>query len=170
MRMRRRSKAVEGWVRFPVDDPRYKNSGEGGMFVRLVVAPHRKDTPICCGGYSHVFYDESHIGDDDRPDPRGYSAPTMVLVKKEIANRERWDKVNFPGMFDEDAAWGKYLSVPYLAVVHMGSTGWSGWDERAGKYWRCRRSDLTREGLRIYDAMRSRWPNSRVTLQTWLDT
>ena len=37
MPMRRREKQVTGYVRFPVDDPAWKFSAEGGMFVRAMV-------------------------------------------------------------------------------------------------------------------------------------
>lgn len=40
--MQRRSNATSGWVRFPVDDPAWKSSGEGGMLVKLVVCDNRE--------------------------------------------------------------------------------------------------------------------------------
>lgn len=50
--MKRHSSKVRGFVKFPVDDPEYQNSGEGGMLVRLAVLEKgRYGWPLCCGGF-----------------------------------------------------------------------------------------------------------------------
>lgn len=51
--MRRRTSAVSGWVNFPIEDPAWKCSKEGGMVVKLVVCDTREfddQFGVCCGG------------------------------------------------------------------------------------------------------------------------
>lgn len=52
----RRSDHIEGVVNFPVHSKKYRNSNEGGMFVRLVVFADEDDI-VCCGGTNHALYD-----------------------------------------------------------------------------------------------------------------
>lgn len=57
---------MTGAVRFPVDDPEYENTSEGGMFVRAMVAEpgpgdperSRKAWMECSGGTAQVLRDE----------------------------------------------------------------------------------------------------------------
>lgn len=69
--MQRRSNAVSGWVNFPVNDPAWKNTHEGGMVVKLVVCDNRENDQfgMCCGAYVVDHLCESFIADDRRPCP-----------------------------------------------------------------------------------------------------
>ena len=82
--------ARSGLVNFPTWDPRFKHTGEGGMFVRLVVLPNRDaDFMVCSGGEIRFFADGVLVGDDltafpskpDRPDGvrRGVSGGAVWL-------------------------------------------------------------------------------------------
>jgi hypothetical protein len=135
---------IHGLVRFPVEDPKWQNTREGGMFVRLVVVPPKGlDYPICSGGLQHIFYDKD-------PDES---------TKRQFPNREN---------VEMDPSW-RYLSIGYIAVLYLGSTGWSGADAN-GDYWQCQRKDLTLDGRNLMDLMMVLHPKCRVELQTWLDT
>lgn len=139
--MNRRSNQVRGFVKFPVQDQRFTNTGEGGMFVRLVVVDPAKgkdeDWMVCCGGYQCVTRDEC------------------------VCDEEA-DKFHFP---DQDPS-----SISYLNITTLGSTGWSGWDKAKECYWRCSYEDLTEEGKRLYDLIKSLYQGCDLYLQTWLDT
>lgn len=64
-----------------------------------------------------------------------------------------------------------YLSVPYAAVILLGSTGWSGYSEQAGAYWIATYAEgLTDEGRRLYDDLAALYPAHQIRLTTWLDT
>lgn len=149
----RRSKQVCGFVDFPIDDPAYKNSGEGGMFVRLVVDdPDNDPWVVCCGGYCSFDYDENYTGDD----------------------RESTESYHFPSLNDPESSWedrNHYRSVAYLCVVNLGSTGWSGWNEEKGEYFLCRYENLTAEGKELYNMIKKLYEGKgTLYLQTWLDT
>lgn len=151
---RRNPNAVSGYVNFPTD--KYENSGEGGVFVRLVVEPiyhkdgkeFRRDFMLrrgfmqCCGGTQSIAFDECYIGDD-------------------LGN---YDNYHFPRV-DEYKSPDQYNSIPYLCAMTLGSTGWS------SGYWICTYDDLTDEGKSLYDRIKTLYGDcGRLILQTWLDT
>lgn len=149
----RRSNQVRGFVDFPINDPAYKNSNEGGMFVRLVVDdPNNDPWTICCGGYCGFDYDEEYMG-DDLGNPEVYHFPSLH------------DAANLPQEFNH------YGSVAYLCVINLGSTGWSGWNEEKGEHFLCRYENLTAEGKELYDMIKKLYEGKgTLYLQTWLDT
>lgn len=140
--MDRRSKTTNGFVNFPVNDPQWSNSGEGGMYITLVVEDSR-DWMICCGGNVHILRDE-------------------ILLKEEEHH------FCYKAMSEYDRTY-EQLSIRYLAAIILGSTGWSGWNEGDG-YWRCKKEDLTEEGKQLYNSMGKLYPNCKIHLLTWLDT
>lgn len=165
-RSRQRTHEVVGFVNFPVHLP---NSGEGGMFVRLVVID-REDFndrwPPCCGGYISFHMDESYVGDDsDQVEPELSDIPKDCTAEylypfPDLTNPE----LKGP---DEHL---KYMSISYLAVINMGATGWShDWAE-TGKPWLCTYNDLTADGKALYDQIQKLYPGLELRLQTWLDT
>src|SRR3990167_9587314 len=171
--MNRRSVDIQGYVKFPLDLP---NSNEGGMFVRLVVVEEKHRTwMVCCGGDQQILMDECLCGDDVHPDPitsELSDVPSQEQIEawlEESHKKPAWD-FHFPHYRDEDAArtiicWReKYLSTPYLAVLTLGSTGWSG-------TWKCTYDDLTDKGKALYDQVKALYGDQcQLYLQTWLDT
>ena len=152
----RRSKEVRGFVNFPVDDPAYTNTGEGGMFVRLVVAPidvperpedeelgdymeraRAVDWMVCCGGHQFVLYDESFIGDDVHPEPPPWPASFEGLSREEIEAILHQDqnppaeKFHFPWLEDRNkpAEEGKFREDPYASGAYLCiiTLGSTGW-------------------------------------------
>ena len=163
MPMRRREKHITGAVKFPVDDPRFENTKEGGMFVRAMVTEpnprcdynrHNETCWMeCCGGTHQVQRDETLLGGVE-------------------LERKLW-----PRLFDAngdprgtESHEQDYLSVPCLAVINLGSTGWSGWVKANKKYWVCTEEDLTGAGRRILENLRDLYPGREIHLTTWLDT
>jgi len=145
----RRGKPSEdtGHVVFPHDDPRYSNTGEGGLFVRLVVKEAKEYDERwvnCCGGTHQIQMDEILLGGSARDFP----------------SQRR------TGIDDHD----RYLSVPCLATLTIGSTGWSGYHEAIGTYWMCHFEDLTEDGRALYNLIGKLYPGHKIELQTWLDT
>lgn len=154
IKMNRRTKKMSGYVNFPVYDSKWEFTGEGGMFVRVVVedlgAQDNGDNDFmqCCGGKCVVVIDESFIGTDEE---RAYHFP----------------RLDDPSYSDDES---RYISIPYLAALTIGSTGWSGWDEAAGEYWRCTQKDLTPKGRELLKNLRNLYKGCRIHIQTWLDT
>ena len=158
-------------VKFPVGDERYRNTHEGGMFVTLAVYE--------TGG-------------------PGLGEPFAVIVEGEVRVAEVWkgpdDQKDYYGLFLESGLYGspdpkrrsllsgdvpafaqddfEPTSLPLVAAVTLGRTNWSGWYSDAGdsRYWHCRWTDLTQEGLRLVKALRDMYPEAVIALQTWLDT
>lgn len=180
--MDRRSKSVRGYVNFPVDNPEYKNSGEGGMYVQLVVSDAQKDFDkrwmICSGSNALITMAESLIGDDVHLEPKIDYVNTPLDKWREL-ELQGAENFHFPRIEKEEetsnkAAWGfmgRYLSCEYLAVVNLGSTGWSGWRVDNSGHWKCTYQDLTPEGQALYDQIKELYQGfGDLYLITWLDT
>lgn len=164
--MNRRSNKQVGFVNFPIDSPEYKNTGEGGMFVSLVVddAENFDDRWIlCCGGYCQRVYDESYIG-DDADNPEDFHYPDIKSDKDFYVN----------GKFDELAYENKYRSAAYLFCATIGSTGWSGYNHNKGEhgeYFKCTYDNLTEDGKAFYNQVKALYGDKcKLYLITWLDT
>ena len=177
--MNRRNKdAISGFVNFPVD--KFPSTGEGGMFVRLVVIPNNDDENEfmqCCGGYQVVLFDETLIEDDEtckipEPEEPDYdNASREELVDYITATTQRMNLVydkHFPRWNEQsfdDFKIDKYMSIEYLAIITIGSTGWSNAD------WVCTYEDLTEDGKKLYNMISKLYEGTgKVCLQTWLDT
>lgn len=173
--MQRRTTAVTGCVNFPVSEPAWKNSGEGGMLVKLVVCDNREfdeQFGVCCGVSVTDILCESFVGDDRRPKPVQLdSYDSVEAVQAEQDAFRVWEAYHFPKVGD-DTATGveQYLSRDYLAVLVLGTTGWSGWHEAAGRYWQCQFDDLTDEGKVLYRQVEKLYPGCELHLLTFLDT
>ena len=157
MPMRRREKYVNGWVRFPVDDPRWVFSPEGGMFVRVMVLDEQNESRDdgwmeCSGGVVTVTYDENGVMDAE-------------------LERRLWPRLHIETQ-ESDGPWArdKYESVTCLATLVLGSTGWAGYSEETRDYWKCGEDDLTDEGKELIAGLRRLYPGRPVVLTTWLDT
>ncbi len=89
---------------------------------------------------------ETLLADDRRPYPK---PPTDLVVSVENYQEyqkatDEWERYYFPQLGNEMVKRiTQYLSRPFLAVVVLGSTGWSGWHETEKHYWTCRLEDLT---------------------------
>lgn len=170
----RRSLEVRGNVNFPVYSTRYISSNEGGLFVRLVVEDPNYSFMVCSGGYNPINMDESFIGDDQlcvcefcRTGEYTMTCRDCVKFSDTFPN---WD---LPQDKEEQSDYLKsirYYSIPYIAVVTLGSTGWSGYDNEGSGMWICTYEDLTDSGKALYDSMALAYPDSKLVLQTWLDT
>lgn len=183
---RRRSEETNGYVNWPINDPKYVNSREGGMFVYLVVVedtgrPLSESWMRCCGGYFCVDYNEVLVGDDAHLTtqeahryhfPEFYSSHLTFEEQMESARKHAET-----GVFEPQPENG-YRSTAYLAVINLGSTGWSGWrigddGEKYGPgcgYFVCKFEHLTPDGKALYNSIQKLYPGCQLYIQTWLDT
>lgn len=173
--MQRRSTAVTGWVNFPVNDPQWVNSMEGGMVVKLVVCDNREfdnQFAVCCGGSVSDLLSECFVGDDRRPKPTPLASyDTVEAVRAEQAAMAEWEEYHYPRLNDEQAEGAeRYLSRDYLAAVVLGTTGWSGWNPLTEQGWHCQFADLTAEGQALYWQLEALYPGCEIHLLTYLDT
>ena len=170
----RRSLEVRGNVNFPVYGTQYISSNEGGLFVRLVVEDPTYSYMVCSGGYNSISMDENFIGDDKpcwcqlcRTGEYTIECHNCSKFNETFPNydlpREESEKSNYLESL-------RYESIPYLAVLTLGSTGWSGYDQDAGEMWTCTYDDLTDSGKALYDSLALAYPEAKLVLQTWLDT
>lgn len=149
---------MDGWVNFPINDARFQNTGEGGMFVKLVVCDDRDYDDrfgVCCGVHVIDMMSESLIADDRYPldDDDDY---------------RRMESFHFPHLKSND--FFRYNSREYLAAIVLGSTDWSGWDDERGDYWSCTFDDLSDEGKALYRQLEALYPGCTLHLLTFLDT
>lgn len=177
--MQRRSTHMAGCVAFPVNDPCWPTTGEGGMFVKLVVVNNAgpngaDDVAVCCGAQVFDVLVEVLVGDDKRPKPVLGVSTTVEEILAEVQQRDDWQAYHFPQLADArapgtGACIDPYLSRDYMASIVMGSTGWSGCNAD-GDYWTCTVDDLTDEGKALYQQMAALYPGATLHLLTFLDT
>lgn len=178
----RRSTHKNGWVNFPVDNPDWQNTKEGGMFVKLVVCDNRKYNDkfgICCGVNVFDQVTEQLIADDRRPQPKDCDgleqytseAEFVRAFEEEQRKKREWEEYHFPFINEKHPSDRSSTSRPYLASIILGSTGWSGFSYSDGVgLWHCTYSDLTSEGKDLYDSLKSLYPGCTLHLLTFLDT
>lgn len=168
----RRSTDVRGFVNFPVQKSDYEHTQEGGMTVLLlVVDPYDKQFSPCFGPSIHTHLHEVLIGDDQPATRckdencsscRGYPDEMYPLSSNEHEH--------FPKLHDDLEKGVKYISREYLTAIHLGSTGWSGYNLSKDRYWSCVYDDLTENGKQLYDLISLLYRDCTLILQTWLDT
>lgn len=169
IKMQRRSKQFIGMVNFPVGSKEYTSTNEGGMFVQLwCVEGERFSCGVCCGyGGVYANMSETLIGTDSEVNEDNFHEIEEGKDPMEWKQSFALEEMLFPHikMEGED----QYLSKELLACLTMGSTGWSGANEK-NEYWRCRYEDLNDSGKGIYDALKNAYPKAKLILVTWLDT
>lgn len=169
----RRSNEQRGFVNFPTD--KYESTHEGGMFVRLVVYEKKDENwMICSGGHQCFYFDEilffSTLDEEEYVFNVENCNDTKALeeeLKKEKASRDKNVERHFPDLKNKsyDDYNEEYLSRDYLAVMTIGSTGWSNTE------FKCEYDDLTDGGKKLYDGLVALYGDKCVIeLQTWLDT
>lgn len=179
---RRRTNAISGCVRFPVDSTEYTSTREGGMFVKLVVVddlPYDQSPwTVCCGVSVTDVLSESFVGDDleDMPsDDTDFSAlegqALLDAMKRQDEAHHAWESRHWPNLHEprQDSSIEQYLSRNYQASMVLGATGWSGHSGTHG-YWRCTFDDLTPEGQALYRQLESLYAGCKLHLLTFLDT
>jgi hypothetical protein len=166
--MKRRTNAVSGWVNFPVNDPSWTNTYEGGMVVKLVVYGDEQfydKFAMCCGAQVYDISNEVLVGDDNR------STVKTACPNNPEDEDNGWILNHYPHLFADDiesSTIEKYTSRDYLAAIVLGTTGWSGAKE--GEYWKCTFDDLTDQGKALYKQIEALYRGAEIHLLTYLDT
>jgi hypothetical protein len=150
-----------GCVLWPVDDPAWKDSGEGGMWAALVV-PALEDEPlnVCASPTGTIalplpdvtVHDPGHIYTDGQ---RGWSA---LLNQPKSADRDR----------EIDAA-AMNAGRPVLACIVLGASGGSWWNDTVGEYFEVTAQHLNAEGARLVEAVEALFARP-AHIVTYLDT
>lgn len=166
----RRSNEVMGMVNFPVDSEEYKSTNEGGMFVELwCIETEYNSCGVCCG-YANTSstMSESLVGTENKINTDNFDEIEKGKDPNDWEQRFFLEEDLFPNVRN-DACSDQYKSLPLIACITMGSTGWSG-SNKDHDYWRCKYDDLNESGKAVYDSLRSAYPKSKLLLVTWLDT
>lgn len=173
--MQRRSTAVSGWVNFPVADPEWVNSGEGGTVVKLVVCDNRDPAErfgLCFGAGVIDHLTETYVGDDRAPPPssnENLSALDALVAEQSAFNAAR--AYHYPAYSTEPKEEGiLYFSREYLAVLVLGTTGWTGIRESNSEAWVCGLGDLSEEGKALYAKLKALYEGCELHLVTFIDT
>lgn len=163
---RRDPNAHVGYVKWPVTQQ--ASTGEGGMFVRLVVLDTPGDKNFdnkyipCCGGYQQFHLDECFIGDDLLPAklaklPRNTNGKNFA---KWYAKYTELHETTERRYFDKET----FVSSSVLCVLTIGASGWS------NSAFCCTFNDLNREGKALYRSLQKLYPKCEIRLLTFLDT
>lgn len=153
------------------------------MFVKLVVVDDRdyaeSDWTICCGAGVYDVLTEQLVGDDREapPDwaPSPEASPEEALAQMQAHEKahRNWEARHFPNLHDGDQSLEsgeRFRSRDYVACLLLGITGWSGYDDEAGRYWACTPEALTAEGKALYEQLQALYPGCTLHLLTFLDT
>lgn len=170
--MHRRVNIQSGHVDFPMH---LESSREGGMFVRLWVIDTTNGVGECCG--THIFHEiqETFIGSDITKTKQTEAAKKIEKIWDETFHTNE----KLMAAFDEERrllaestqeilCWNDQdstkTSLPLLADILMGSTGWS------DSEFICEYKDLTELGKEMYITISAMYPQCKVALVTFLDT
>ena len=144
--MNRRSNEKTGFVNFPVDSEDWKNTMEGGMTVKIIVpVPLDDKFSLCSENFAIEYRANVLVGSD---------ITEICTVFGSYYSRN-----HFP---EYDTLMDCY------AIVTIGSTGWSGYNDSKG-YWKCTYRDLFPDGEALYDSLQKLY-NVRPHILTYLDT
>lgn len=186
-----------GLVRFPVDDPEWVDTAEG-MLVKLVMVPLEESRwlELHRGAYVKDILSGRLMGDNRREQPQmSYSAysymydeycyddRSFVEYIRFWGNLRSWREYHYPCVNMEDARADGLpgeakmsteleakLSIPYLGVIVMGVTTWSGFSETAPfRYWQCTLGDLTVDGQRLVSILDRIYPDVKLHLLTFVN-
>jgi hypothetical protein len=170
--MKRRSAEISGWVNFPVHDPTWTNTFSGGMVVKLVVCDNRSDVGkfgLCIGASVTDTLVGGLVGDDRRPLPAN-KASRKGKAQSGFEEQQALELYHYPLLHHPDESEEvRNRSRDYLAVIVIGSTGWSGLHTADSYDWKCRREDLTVEGRTFYAHVQAQYPGCELHLLTFLD-
>lgn len=144
----RRSGLVDGHVNFPVSDPNYKDTGEGGMAVYLLF---EEDPNICIPGVGCFVYADcglANLGEGTK-----MAISSTVDAEADLKN----GRVYWIG--------GQHAS----GLLYLGSTG-AVLAKTEGGYWTATYDDLTDQGKELYNLLHMLYAGSPPKIVTFLDT
>lgn len=167
--MNRREPISKGYVNFPINDPSYEHTKEGGMVVKLYVINDKWDDPdnfnVCCGSNVCDVLSESMIGSDRVTSPQFTENSDSFDVDQYSLQKQYYPYSNNENIKDSS----RFFSIPLLAAIVLGNTGWSGYNSES--YWKCSYNDLTDAGKDLYAYIQKLYgPNASLHLLTFLDT
>jgi hypothetical protein len=149
----------------------YEDSGEGGLFVMLVV-PQPDDWGHNCHVDVNITLSSPDvcIGDQHRLWGEG-RRDTVDAWRNQLKAQKALDEAGKGDL----AIWALQArnpqddSVPVLAAVHLGSTSESLWDEHKSRYWRAEKDNLTFAGFVLYARLQAAF-GVEPLIMTFLDT
>lgn len=130
----------ELFIRFPIEDERYKDSREGGLAVTLAV--------ISLDDY-HGEFEACYL-----------PQPNVFVADNEGNDRETY----FTDYHTRDYSWA------FKALIPLGKTTWSGYNEEDGHYFYATFGELTPLGTQLVLLLQKRFPDDKIVLLTFLDT
>ncbi|MFE2934938.1 hypothetical protein [Streptomyces sp. NPDC059278] len=162
-------------INWPVDDTRYQDTDEGGLYAYLVVPAYEgvsRDTGGCCVcTYAYltrpdVCLSPEGIGIWDEEPELEEGDPSPLYDA-----REKLEQAGHKHAADKLANFLSYdtLSEALDVVIFLGATDRSLIIEETGTYFTATPDDLTPAGRTIYDTLAKGHVNSPVLL-TFLDT
>lgn len=179
-------------INFPCPDGEWRDSGEGGQFVKLVV-PQPDDWENYCHVDSAIVLTQPDVchNPGELWAPYDYDAvmtqhdvfrymrrrrEDQQAVVQDAQAAPAWAKEFHQGIdYQKWGSWAiraldpEYLSTAMLAAVHLGSSGHSLWSERQSCYWLADEAALTEAGQRVADSLHVAF-GIKPLLLTFLDT
>lgn len=155
-------------VNFPSGSP-YRDSGEGGLFVMMVVPEP--------DNFSHNCHVDGIIviSAVDVEVTRSCIWESYDYHSSNRQRRRQMEEVMKKNGDDDLRIWSSMLLLPeefsdsLLFAAHMGSTHHSLWNEKVGAYFAATKDDLTYEGRILYEAVKVAYGTDPLLI-TCLDT
>lgn len=169
--------ALSPWVRFPLGDPGYRDTGEGSLAVKLVIQSGHRDPRLMNCAYSREVIDTTcehliadliwMIPNDQALEPRGSYLNTSVgnLMASHCAWLRR-ELAELSGLRLADAC--RETADQHLAVMTLADIDWVGYYRKTDSYWSCAYQLLTPRGKLLYNHLAGLYPGATLHLLTLL--
>jgi hypothetical protein len=175
---------------FPEPGNGFRDSGEGGQFVMLVVPEpenwsnnchvdvgiHLNQPDVCHNDPEGFWASYDHDANMTQHDLFQYLSHRQQDKEADVGENPEWAKKFYRGLqYREWGSWvlrangWDYLSQSCLAAVHMGSSQFSLWDEEQGRYWLADHGHLTQPGKAVHESLQAAFGIEPILL-TFLDT
>lgn len=160
-------------VRFPAyDNPAYRDSAEGGLFVMLLIPEPENHSDNCVVDVNITVSSPDVCV--NRADIEGIWQPYDYRMSGFQKSIEAGKALEAAGRADL-ATWAIRTTSPdetsgsMLAALHLGSDSGSFWCEQQGAYWSATVADLTDAGADLYNSLAAAYGITPI-LVTCLDT
>jgi len=169
-----KSKEDFGVVSFPIANNDYKVIDDGITNVYMIV--YDEDSLTKISEYqTHLFLDGVFVADDCIKRPMLYKELTETSIDELVEEQMENDKYNnlyFPnfnsGDFEHNEI-AKYLSIPLIASVRIGTCNMTFENNESPQYWNCNFDDLADKGKVIYKIFKEMYTDNEIRILTFVN-
>lgn len=167
-------KDESGVIDFPVVNDDYKVVDDGMTNVYLIVYDENGLENIS-EYQTHIFLDGVFVSDDclERPrlDKDMKDVDIDELIDEQMANDD-YNDFYFPNFSSDDFEHNeiaKYLSIPLIASVRLGTCNMTFENINSPKYWSATYDDLTQQGKVVYNIFKEMYVGKEIRILTFVN-